>query len=338
MPTMFSLALLAGGYLVSTPLLLLLIGLFFAIMLTIAHHRLRVEEDPTVVALIEALPGANCGGCGLPGCPQFAEAIAEGRAQPSDCVAASEETIKAVAEILGVEATAGVPRRAVIHCGAKFRERLRRPDYIGVATCTEMNMVAGVQGCTYGCLGLGDCARSCPFEAITMVAGLPVVNYRTCTGCGQCIEACPRGIITVEEMIDDPLLVIACSSQDAGKQVRANCSVGCIACGVCAKLDPETCEVPANLCTVKYSAERYGRTGDHEPAVEKCPTSCLLLVGAGIEDPHELVERKTREKVARAAARAAQQQRIAASSASNDAPKPGAAVDADAPSGKEDTQ
>jgi ferredoxin len=163
-----------------------------------------------------------------------------------------------------------------------------------------------------------------------MAAGLPLVNYRSCTGCGQCLAACPRGIITIEEMLDDPLVVIACSSQDIGKQVRANCAVGCIACGVCAKLDPETFEVPGNLCTVKYAAEGYGKSDDHMPAVEKCPTTCLRLVGTGIEDPHEIVERKAREKAARAAARAAQQREKAG------AQKSAAPSAADAPTGKED--
>ena len=101
--------------------------------------------------------------------------------------------------------------------------------------------------------------------------------------------------------------MIACSSADAGKQVRANCKVGCIACGLCAKLDPETFDVTGNLCKVKYSTEGYRATESHMPAVEKCPTSCLLLVGTRVEDPHELIDRKLAEKEARAAARAAKQ-------------------------------
>ncbi|MFH1144762.1 MAG: RnfABCDGE type electron transport complex subunit B [Candidatus Eisenbacteria bacterium] len=296
-----------SGYVLSTPLLLLAIGLVFAVMLTMAHRRLRVEEDPKVEAVREALPGANCGGCGYPGCPQFAEAVVEGRAQPSECVAAAEAAVKAVAAILGVEAAFGVPRRAVIHCAAHGTERLRRAEYIGVATCTEMNIVAGVQGCTHGCLGQGDCARVCPFEAIVMREGLPVVNYRTCTGCGNCVDACPRGIITIEELIDDPLVVVACSSPDPAKQVRANCTVGCIGCGLCAKLDPATFEVVGNLSKIKYSTGSYGTTDSHTQAVEKCPTSCLLLIGTAIADPHELIDRKQREKEARAAARAQMQ-------------------------------
>jgi RnfABCDGE-type electron transport complex B subunit len=296
---------LMGGYLLSTPMLLLLIGLFFAIMLTIAHRRLKVEVDPKIEALTAALPGANCGGCGLPGCPQFAEAVAEGRAQPADCVAASESVVQAIAEILGVEAATGPPKRAVVHCAAKSAERKARTTYVGVPTCTEMNMVAGVQGCTYGCLGLGDCARACPFEAILIRDGLPVVNIRTCTGCGQCVAACPRGIITIEELVDDPLIVIACSSRDAGKRVRANCAVGCIACGMCARLSPEVFEVTDQLCRVSYAPGRYAQSAALEPAVEKCPTSCLLYVGRTIADPHELISRKAREKAEKAAAKKA---------------------------------
>jgi len=295
--------LLQADILMSTPLLLLLIGLVFAIMLTIAHRKLKVEVDPKIEAVGAALPGANCGGCGYPGCPQFAEAIVAGKAEPGECVAANDDVIQQVAELVGVEAAAGKPKRAVIHCGAKDAERKARAEYYGVATCTEANMVAGVQGCTYGCLGLGDCMRVCPFGAIEMRDGLPVVDYVACTGCNKCVETCPRGIISLKEMVDDPLIVIACSSHDTGKQVRANCNVGCIACKMCARVDEDVFEVPGNLCRVHYKPGSYKQTKDHEPAVEKCPTSCLVYVGTSIDDPHALVERKAREKAERAAAK-----------------------------------
>ena len=87
---------LAASYVFSTPLTLLVIGLFFAIMLTIAHSRLKVEEDPKVTAVRDHLPAANCGGCNYPGCDQFAEAVASGKAEPSACVVLGEEALQII--------------------------------------------------------------------------------------------------------------------------------------------------------------------------------------------------------------------------------------------------
>lgn len=297
---MFPLAFIAG-YVVTTPLTLLVIGLFFAIMLTIAHHRLKVEVDPRITAVRDNLPGANCGGCGYASCDQLAEEIVQSGAEPTRCAVLSEAGLKAIAKIMGIEASAGAPKRAVVHCGARSQDRLARAEYRGARTCLEMNLVGGVQGCTYGCLGLGDCVGVCPFEAIWLVDGLPVVDYEACTGCGNCVQACPRGIITIETMIDDPLVTVACSSRDAGKVVRENCACGCIGCGICEKLDGPTFKVEGNLCRLDYTSETYGQSAAHTAAMDKCPTFCLRQVGTQASDPYALFEKRRREKAEKAA-------------------------------------
>lgn len=38
---------------------------------------------------------------------------------------------------------------------------LRHSPYIGEQRCGPANLVTDVQGCTYGCLGFGDCTRAC---------------------------------------------------------------------------------------------------------------------------------------------------------------------------------
>jgi AGZA family xanthine/uracil permease-like MFS transporter len=48
------------------------IGLF------IASRVFHVNVDPRVARVSDALPGANCGGCGKPGCAALAEAIVHG--------------------------------------------------------------------------------------------------------------------------------------------------------------------------------------------------------------------------------------------------------------------
>ena len=61
------------------------VGLFIGIALGIAGKFLSVEVDEKEVAIREALPGNNCGGCGYPGCDGLAAAIASGESEPSAC-------------------------------------------------------------------------------------------------------------------------------------------------------------------------------------------------------------------------------------------------------------
>ena len=61
-----------------TPVLLVVaLGFVFAVILTIAAKVFFVPVDETVVKLREALPGANCGGCGFAGCDDYAAAFTD---------------------------------------------------------------------------------------------------------------------------------------------------------------------------------------------------------------------------------------------------------------------
>lgn len=44
------------------------IGLFIGLFLGIAAIKFRVDVDEREEAVLAALPGNNCGGCGFPGC------------------------------------------------------------------------------------------------------------------------------------------------------------------------------------------------------------------------------------------------------------------------------
>ena len=63
------------------------LGVVIGIGLAVASRIFYVYVDPKIIAIEEALPGANCGGCGLPGCAANAEAIVSGKAAPNSCVA-----------------------------------------------------------------------------------------------------------------------------------------------------------------------------------------------------------------------------------------------------------
>ena len=51
------------------------LGALAAIILYFVAQKFKVFEDPRIDQVEEALPAANCGGCGFPGCRAFAEAM-----------------------------------------------------------------------------------------------------------------------------------------------------------------------------------------------------------------------------------------------------------------------
>ena len=50
------------------------LGATSAIVLYFVAQKFKVYEDPRIDQAEEALPAANCGGCGFAGCRNFAEA------------------------------------------------------------------------------------------------------------------------------------------------------------------------------------------------------------------------------------------------------------------------
>ncbi len=249
------------------------LGLFFALVLAVASEKLKVKEDPRVEQLVEALPGLNCGACAQAGCHDFAEkVVAKGSLEGFRCPPGGVEVEERMADILGVEAGAGIKKRAVIKCGGGKSQAAERAEYEGIKSCDAAELVSGgSKGCTFGCLGYGDCKTVCPFDAITMSAdGLPVVDEAKCTACGLCVEACPRKIIELVPCSNR--IVVACNSKDKGAVVRKVCKVGCIACQICVKQAPEGYEITDFLAKVVYDK------GDQaaEPGMVKCPTKCII--------------------------------------------------------------
>jgi RnfABCDGE-type electron transport complex B subunit len=252
-------------------LILGVMGLVFAGLLGFAADYFHVEEDPRIGRILAVLPGGNCGACGLAGCRDYSEKLILGEAGPNACTAGGAKVGEAIAAILGVQAAAFDRKIATIHCGAKLEQRKSKAHYTGIETCFAVNMVdGGGLACAYGCLGHGDCRASCPFDAIRMEEGLPVIDPEKCTACGNCVTACPRKIISIRPQ-DFPVAV-ACSSHDAGAVVRKICPVGCIGCKICVKQVPEVFSVSDNLAAIDYT-----KTGvPCDAAIEKCPTKCII--------------------------------------------------------------
>lgn len=254
------------------------LGCIIGICLAIASRIFYVYVDPKVEAITDALPGANCGGCGFVGCGEYAEAIVNDGAPIVTCAPGGTGTAAAIAAIMGVEVTETAPKRAVIHCGATADKRLGRGEYLGEKSCAAAANMAGVQACTFGCLGLGDCVAACDYDAIHIENGLATVDYMACVGCNACARACPRQLISMIAFNVDRLYAITCSNKEGGKEVKAVCTTGCIACKACTKkCDLITME--GKLPEVDYANYTADRQEEMAAAAEKCPTDSIEMVG-----------------------------------------------------------
>lgn len=241
-----------------------------------ANRTFYVPVDPRVEAAAAAMPGANCGNCGYVGCGDYAEAVGKG-ADVTLCTVGGPSVAATLAGIMGVEVGETAPRRPVVHCAADYSMRLGRQEYRGEPTCASANLVAGVQGCVYGCLGLGDCVVACDYNAIEMVNGLAVVDYVACIGCSACAAACPRNLITMVPFKTDQVLVVKCSNRDFGKEVSGVCTVGCIGCRSCTKQMGEVFTFDRNLPAIDYDV--YDDGLDFSKVLDKCPMASLVRVG-----------------------------------------------------------
>ncbi len=215
------------------------LGLLLGLGLAVASKVFAVKTDPNVEKVRDLLPGANCGGCGFPGCEGFAKAVAAGEIKPAACVALSADGLKAIAEALGVEAEEGEKNVARVLCSGGSENCVPKYVYTGLHDCRAAAALAGgPQSCKYGCVGLLTCAKACPFGAIHLgKSGVAEIDEDICTGCGICAEACPKKSIVV--MPKDQQVFVRCHAPEKGKAVTVACKAGCIACGICAKKCPE---------------------------------------------------------------------------------------------------
>lgn len=263
---------------VSSVLILGGVGLAFAILIAVANRRLRVWEDPRIDAVAAMLPNANCGACGLPGCRAFAEQAVAGAIAPAKCTVSSDDGIAAIADYLGVAKGEAVRRVARLRCAGGHDVAVQRAEYRGLQSCAAANAVAGGgKGCSWGCLGFGDCEVVCDFDAITMSdAGIPVVDAARCTACGDCVEACPKDLFVLMPVSHH--LLVQCRNLVAGDEVLADCKVACTACGRCVQdAAPGLISVASGVAVIDYEKIAL----EDVRAIERCPTGAIVwLEGA----------------------------------------------------------
>ncbi len=178
------------------------LGCIIGVCLAIASRVFYVYVDPKVEAITDALPGANCGGCGYPGCGANAEAIVAGQSPPTSCVAGSAELAETIAALMGMSVEAKEPDIAAPGCTYSVAEADQKYLYQGIPDCRAAALLSGgMKTCEIGCMGLGTCVRACPFNALRINdRGLPEVDPEKCTGCGTCERVCPKHIIKLSSV------------------------------------------------------------------------------------------------------------------------------------------
>ena len=259
-------------------LTLLAVGSVSAIILYFVAKKFVVEEDPRIDEIEAVLAGANCGGCGYPGCRNFATACVKSDSLDKLlCPVGGASTMEQIADMLGMKAPVGEPKIAVVRCDGDCNHRPRNNHYDGVKSCAiAHNLYTGETGCSFGCLGWGDCELSCKFDAIHINPEtlLPVVDEDKCTACGACVKACPKMLIELRKKgPNSHRIYVSCMNKEKGSTTIKHCSVGCIACSKCTKV----CEFDA----ITVSQHHLAYIDDNKctlcgKCVEVCPTSAIV--------------------------------------------------------------
>lgn len=263
--------------LILTIVTLSLLGVISAVVLYYVAQKFKVYEDPRIDDVEKMLPGANCGGCGYPGCRGLSDALVKADdLEGLFCPVGGSATMNTIATYLGKAAAEKDPMAAVVRCGGICESRPKTNKYEGERRCSiASSLYSGETGCSFGCLGMGDCVTVCKFDAIKInpETELPEVDEEKCTACGKCVSACPKMIIELRKKgVKGRRVFVSCVSKDKGGVTKKACAKGCIACTKCQKACPfEAITIENNLAYIDYNKCKLCRK-----CVLECPTGAIL--------------------------------------------------------------
>lgn len=248
------------------------VGIFIGLFLGLAGMKFKVEVDEKEEAVLAALPGNNCGGCGFAGCAGLAAAIAKGEAPVNACPVGGDKVGNEIAKIMGVESEGSKRMTAFVHCQGDCEKANTDYEYVGVEDCRMLSFVpsGGPKSCDHGCLGFGTCAKVCPFDAIHVENGIAKVDKEKCKACGKCIAVCPKKLIDLIPY--DSKQVVACKNTEKGPVAMKACQVACIGCGICAKNCPQEAVTVQNFLA-SIDQDKCVGCGICQ---EKCPKKAIV--------------------------------------------------------------
>lgn len=261
----------------NTILLLCIIGVVAGFALYFVAKKFKVDENPLYGEVEAMLPGANCGGCGFPGCRKLAENMVNSPTlEGLYCSVGGAETMDKIGTFLGKNVEKKDMQVAVVRCSGSCDKRPKTNNYEGISSCAfAASFYAGDTGCSFGCFGLGDCESACQFGAIKVNPDtkIPAVTTSLCTACGQCANACPQHLIEIRKTNKkDFKIYVGCSNKDKGAVARKACSAACIGCGKCTKVCPnEAITVTDFLAYIDVNKCKLCRK-----CVEECPTGAII--------------------------------------------------------------
>jgi len=221
--------------------ILAVIGLVCGLIIYLVYIKVpqRVKGLDKTEEINSILPGMNCGACGHPGCFGYAQALTRDAdlvtKKPCTAVLLDPERLEQLEKALGITLdVSAMLKKALFHCNGNSEIIC---NYSGVDTCkAATQLLSGYKKCPYACLGLGDCVKVCPENAIYIdpEKNVAIVDTEKCTGCGLCIPECPQDLI---ELVPARTKIAFQCNYKPLRDVpgREKCDFGCTHCRKCFK-------------------------------------------------------------------------------------------------------